>query len=199
MSRGGRNADVLRVAVRIADGALESLIVSHLAAMPEVELTAGDAALMITDEVDAVGLDARVIVLAGADEAMRALEAGAAAVLPPEIGRDALRAALAAVMRGLFVADARAFRQRSAPLPLPAQPPPAACVPDTAAAPELTARELEVLAALAEGASNKEIARRLGISPHTAKFHVASILEKLDATGRTDAVTHAVRLGLIML
>jgi DNA-binding CsgD family transcriptional regulator len=63
----------------------------------------------------------------------------------------------------------------------------------------LTARELEVLALLGEGASNKEIARRLAISVHTAKFHVASILDKLDATGRTDAVAHAVRLGLLML
>jgi DNA-binding CsgD family transcriptional regulator len=64
---------------------------------------------------------------------------------------------------------------------------------------ELTAREREVLAVLAEGASNKTIARRLGISVHTVKYHVASILEKLDATGRTDAVAHAVRLGLILL
>jgi len=63
----------------------------------------------------------------------------------------------------------------------------------------LTARELEVLRLLAEGASNKLIARRLGISFHTAKFHVASIAEKLDATGRTDAVAQAVRLGLILL
>ena len=63
----------------------------------------------------------------------------------------------------------------------------------------LTARELEVLSLLGEGASNKEIARRLAISMHTAKFHVASILEKLDATGRTDAVAHAARLGLLML
>jgi DNA-binding CsgD family transcriptional regulator len=52
---------------------------------------------------------------------------------------------------------------------------------------------------LAEGASNKLIARRLGISFHTAKFHVASIAAKLDATGRTDAVAQAVRLGLILL
>jgi DNA-binding CsgD family transcriptional regulator len=52
---------------------------------------------------------------------------------------------------------------------------------------------------VAEGASNKLIARHLGISVHTAKFHVASIAEKLDATGRTDAVAQAVRLGLIML
>jgi DNA-binding CsgD family transcriptional regulator len=63
----------------------------------------------------------------------------------------------------------------------------------------LTQRELEVLALMAEGASNKAIARRLGISVNTAKFHVSSLLDKLDATGRTDAVAHAARLGVIHL
>ena len=63
----------------------------------------------------------------------------------------------------------------------------------------LTRRELEVLALMAEGASNKGIARRLGISVHTAKFHVGSLLDKLDATGRTDAVAQAVRQGVIHL
>jgi DNA-binding CsgD family transcriptional regulator len=63
----------------------------------------------------------------------------------------------------------------------------------------LTARELEVLALLAEGASNKLIARRLGISTHTAKYHVASLLEKLDAVSRTDAVTNAARIGVLHL
>ena len=63
----------------------------------------------------------------------------------------------------------------------------------------LTRRELEVLALMAEGASNKVIARRLGISVHTAKFHVGSLLDKLDATGRTDAVAQAVRQGVIHL
>jgi DNA-binding CsgD family transcriptional regulator len=63
----------------------------------------------------------------------------------------------------------------------------------------LTARELEVLALLAEGASNKLIARRLGISAHTAKFHVASLLDKLDAVSRTDAVAHAARIGVLHL
>jgi DNA-binding CsgD family transcriptional regulator len=64
---------------------------------------------------------------------------------------------------------------------------------------ELTPRERDVLALMAEGASNKQIARQLGISVHTAKFHVASVLEKLDATGRTDAVAHAARMGVIHL
>jgi DNA-binding CsgD family transcriptional regulator len=63
----------------------------------------------------------------------------------------------------------------------------------------LTPREKDVLLLLAEGASNKAIARQLGISVHTAKFHVSSLLEKFDATGRTDAVAHAARLGVIHL
>ena len=63
----------------------------------------------------------------------------------------------------------------------------------------LTQRELDVLALMAEGASNKMIARRLGISVHTVKFHVGSVLDKLDATGRTDAVAHAARRGVIEL
>jgi DNA-binding CsgD family transcriptional regulator len=64
---------------------------------------------------------------------------------------------------------------------------------------ELTPRERDVLALMAEGASNKTIARKLGISVHTAKFHVGSLLDKLDATGRTDAVAHAARRGVIEL
>jgi DNA-binding CsgD family transcriptional regulator len=64
---------------------------------------------------------------------------------------------------------------------------------------EPTPRERDVLLLMAEGASNKAIARRLGISVHTAKFHVGSLLDKLDATGRTDAVAHAARRGVINL
>ena len=63
----------------------------------------------------------------------------------------------------------------------------------------LTPRELEVLTLLAEGKSNKEIARSLGVSVHTAKFHVGALIDKLDAVGRTDAVAHAARRGVIQL
>jgi DNA-binding CsgD family transcriptional regulator len=63
----------------------------------------------------------------------------------------------------------------------------------------LTPRELEVLTLLAEGMSNKAIARRLGISVHTAKFHVGALIDKFDAIGRTDAVAHAARRGVIQL
>ena len=76
-------------------------------------------------------------------------------------------------------------------------PPQPSARPDPDAA--LTPREREVLELMAEGASNKMIARALGISVHTAKFHVGSVIDKLDATGRTDAVAQAARLGVIRL
>jgi DNA-binding NarL/FixJ family response regulator len=63
----------------------------------------------------------------------------------------------------------------------------------------LTPRELEILEMLAEGMSNRTIAARLGISSQTVKFHVASILAKLGAASRTEAVTFGVRQGLIAL
>ncbi|MBZ5580421.1 MAG: helix-turn-helix transcriptional regulator [Acidobacteriia bacterium] len=71
-----------------------------------------------------------------------------------------------------------------------------------AASPEptgLTPRELEVLRMLAEGAANKNIAWKLGISEHTVKFHVASILGKLHASTRTEAVAIGMRKGMILL
>ena len=58
---------------------------------------------------------------------------------------------------------------------------------------------LEVLTLLAEGMSHKAIARRLGISVHTAKFHVGALIDKFDAVGRTDAVAQAARRGVIHL
>ncbi|RRI03131.1 LuxR family transcriptional regulator [Mesorhizobium tamadayense] len=63
----------------------------------------------------------------------------------------------------------------------------------------LSQREAEVLALLAEGAPNKVIARRLNISVHTAKFHVAAILVKLGAANRTDAIAIAMRQGLVLV
>ncbi|MEO5757184.1 MAG: helix-turn-helix transcriptional regulator [Mesorhizobium sp.] len=70
---------------------------------------------------------------------------------------------------------------------------------DTIARPALSPREAEVLALLAEGAPNKVIARRLNISVHTAKFHVAAILIKLGAANRTDAIAIAMRQGLVLV
>jgi DNA-binding CsgD family transcriptional regulator len=63
----------------------------------------------------------------------------------------------------------------------------------------LTPRETEVIGLLAEGLANKEIAARLSFSTHTAKFHVESILRKLDAANRAEAVKEGIRRGLIGL
>ena len=62
---------------------------------------------------------------------------------------------------------------------------------------EITSRETDVLRMLAEGLVNKDIAARLGISEHTVKFHISSILDKLGASTRTEAVTLGIRSGLI--
>jgi DNA-binding NarL/FixJ family response regulator len=64
---------------------------------------------------------------------------------------------------------------------------------------DLTPREVEVLSLLAEGIPNKAIARRLAISEHTVKFHVGSVLGKLNAASRTEAVRNGARRGLIAL
>jgi DNA-binding CsgD family transcriptional regulator len=61
----------------------------------------------------------------------------------------------------------------------------------------LTAREHDVLALLADGLSNRDIAARLDISEHTVKFHLASIFGKLGASTRTEAVQRGLRLGVI--
>jgi NarL family two-component system response regulator YdfI len=72
-------------------------------------------------------------------------------------------------------------------------------VPEEPDAEPLTARELDVLRMLAEGAANKVIAHRLDISEHTVKFHVGSIMAKLNAGSRTEAVTMGIRRGLVMI
>ena len=74
-----------------------------------------------------------------------------------------------------------------------------ASVPPNLLAEPLTPRELEVLKRMAEGLSNKQIARELAISEHTIKFHVNAILGKLGAQSRTEAVVRATRAGLILL
>ncbi len=63
----------------------------------------------------------------------------------------------------------------------------------------LTPRESEILAALGEGMSNKEVARALGISAHTVKFHLETIFRKLDVTSRAEAVAKGLRQGMIEL
>jgi DNA-binding NarL/FixJ family response regulator len=127
------------------------------------------------------------------DGGMEMLRAGARAVLSPAAGDADVAITVTAAARGLCVLPGDVLRTLQTAGPI------ADDVLRPAGEGPLTARELEVLAAMADGASNKVIARRLGISFHTAKFHVAAILAKLDADSRTEAVTKAAALGLVML
>ncbi|MFN7924923.1 MAG: response regulator transcription factor [Bryobacteraceae bacterium] len=107
-------------------------------------------------------------------------------VLPAEPTSDELAVALDAIRAGLIVLHPDTLRILHA-----------AEVP--AAQTLLTPREVQVLRMMAEGRANKEIAFDLGITEHTVKFHVSSILEKLDADSRTEAVARGIRQGLVFL
>jgi two-component system, NarL family, nitrate/nitrite response regulator NarL len=108
-----------------------------------------------------------------------------AGVLSPDASAEQLDAALRAVAAGLLV--------RSATAPEPRGFAPAEDMP------LLTPREREILSLIGEGLSNKAMARRLGISVHTVKFHLEALFAKLDATSRAEAVAKGLRGGVIEL
>ena len=118
------------------------------------------------------------------------LRAGVRALLPRDAPQDQILAAVEATASGLAAIEPRDLYA----LLLSTAPVPAAAETST-----LTGREVEVLRMIAEGAPNKIIAWKLGFSEHTVKFHVASILGKLGASSRTEAVTLGIRRGLVML
>ena len=134
---------------------------------------------------------ARVPVLAlpwSPEQAREALGAGARGVLSRERLDEQLLPAVQAVALGLLVVDDSFGEALLRPLP----------AADALVEP-LTARETEVLQLLAEGLTNRRLGERLGISEHTAKFHVNAILGKLGARTRGEAIAQAARLGLLLL
>jgi DNA-binding NarL/FixJ family response regulator len=139
------------------------------------------------------------VVIAGEndeEETLDALYAGASAILPRWAESTEIATAIDVGRRGLALLPRHVLeRLLDASSPTSEE----SLRNDGANRVSLTPREHEVLAAMADGASNKVIARRLGISLHTAKFHVAAILAKLDADSRTEAVARAAHLGLVML
>ncbi|HEU4385519.1 MAG TPA: response regulator transcription factor [Anaeromyxobacteraceae bacterium] len=154
---------------------------------PEVavfDVGPGDAS---SDLRDLAGQVPVVALLSAATQAAEALAAGARGAIFRDAPAERLAGALAAAAQGLVVLDAgvAASVVRATPAPDLDEP--------------LTPRELEVLALLAEGLANKAIAARLGISEHTAKFHVNAILGKLGAESRSEAIVRAARLGLVVL
>jgi two-component system nitrate/nitrite response regulator NarL len=141
---------------------------------------------------EALEAEVRVPVLAlatGAELVAELLAAGCRGVVGRQASGARLAAAIQAVALGLVVVDAT-FAEAIVPA--------RSSSPHPVAEP-LTTRESEVLQLLVRGFTNKQIASALRISEHTAKFHVNSILAKLNARGRTDAVVRAARLGLVVL
>ncbi len=138
-----------------------------------------DAAIVLLTEV----CDARAI--------SRLLRSGVRAILSRESDPDDVLSAIYAVYDGLVLLSTATAENLAAvygdqPLEV-----------EDEVSEEITSRETEVLRMLAEGLVNKEIAARLGISEHTVKFHISSILDKLGASTRTEAVTLGIRRGLI--
>ncbi|MDZ4864824.1 MAG: response regulator transcription factor [Gemmatimonadota bacterium] len=174
-----------------------------LAADPEVVLVtdADDAEVTLLDLTEAVANElpagagdlGRTLLLladAGQDRLMNAARARGASVVTDDVSRTQLLLALRTVASGLRVQMARPVprgsesRSRSG-----------AAVPTD----DLTPREREILRLLAEGLANREIAALLGLSDHTVKFHLRAVFTKLGAHSRTEAVSMAVRRGLLML
>jgi DNA-binding NarL/FixJ family response regulator len=146
-----------------------------IAEFQEAGMSAGPPVLVLFDAPEA-------------NAAVRAVQAGVRGVLPSDASAEQIVSALDAVSKGLVVLHpvevtaARPARSEEAQLIEP-----------------LTPREREVLQMLASGLGNKEIAARMRISEHTAKFHVAQILGKLGASSRTEAVAIGMRVGLVLL
>ena len=158
----------------------------------------GEPDVTIADHAGDIG--GPVIALAQAEEAAE-WRIDVRAVLPPDVDATLLGAAITVVAAGLAIAPARGAADPTATGRWAEAFDPADAEEEAREAEgvALTAREREVLALLAAGASNKTIARALGVSVHTAKFHVASLTEKLGASGRLEAVAIALRTGLIMV
>jgi len=188
-----------RVDVAGSAADLESISGQLVDVEPDVVLVeiAADAheELLNAFEDSEIAQEYAVIVLSEqsrADWISKALRAGVRAVLPREVSSEQLRAALEAAAAGLVVVHPS---EVNAVLPAPsAVSSPARELPEP-----LTPREREVLQMISAGLGNKEIAGRLAISEHTVKFHVASILGKLGASTRTEAVSIGIRHGLVLL
>jgi two-component system nitrate/nitrite response regulator NarL len=181
----------------VAEGA--GLRVVGDVAPSEIDEVAGDEADAVAWDVAPRGspdglraLAARLPVVAlvwAEEQAGEALAAGARAVLLRDRLEERLLPAVTAAVAGLLTVDEAVADSVLRPRLAPAQ----------ALVEPLTARELEVVQLLAEGLTNRRIGERLGISEHTAKFHVNSILGKLSASTRSEAVAQAARLGLVLL
>ena len=154
-----------------------------------------DSAEELLETLAATGVTGETAVVVLLDQsapvwARQAVQAGVRGVLSGGANAEQLTVAIEAAANGLFVLHPDEVRPEPAPRTQAAT---------VELSEPLTAREHQVLGMLGAGLGNKEIASRLKISEHTAKFHVASILGKLGASSRTEAVAIGLRRGLILL
>jgi DNA-binding NarL/FixJ family response regulator len=182
----------LRVALRAADpvrrGGLAALVQGAGHVLAEAE---PDVVLLDLDDADAVPAETEAPVVVLSDRASLGRDRQLAGVLPRAVRDAALDAALRAAAAGLLVRS-------------PAPDRPTRATPDGFQPAEeqpglLTPREVEILGLVGEGMSNKEAARRLGISAHTVKFHLEAVFAKLGAGSRAEAVAKGLRGGVIEL
>ena len=165
----------------ISDAKAADVLVVHLgqADDPRSIATLPGAVLVLTD--------------ASGDAPAALLRSGARGVLPIDTADESLVAAIRAAAAGLVVVAPQTVLALG---PVASEARWTSEVHDDS---RLTPRERDVLRLLAAGTGNKSIARKLSISEHTVKFHVASILSKLNVGSRTEAVTEGIRRGLVML
>jgi len=180
------------IRVQIAASAITRAgIESLLRANPEIEVVASGADVVIAEDDPPPGSadSAAALILLSDDPqwTAEALRSGVRAILPRELSAAEMVAAVEAAAAGLVVLHPQDLESM-----LPAAHP-------ARNVEALSPREIEVLGMLAEGIGNKEIAARMRISEHTVKFHVASVMGKLRAGTRTEAVMMGVRMGLIMV
>ena len=174
-------------ALRVRDELRRRALERALPTVPEAEadvlvldLRAGEAV-----PPDAAAFDGALLVLS--DDPAHAADTALAGVLPAAASERQVIAAAMAVAEGLMV-RVPALRE-----------PTGFAARDPAARPLLTPREVEVLALVGQGMSNKAIARRLAISAHTVKYHLEAIFAKLGVRSRAEAVTRGLRLGVHVL
>jgi DNA-binding NarL/FixJ family response regulator len=183
---GGGSASLAEARRRLEDGSVQAVQVVLML----LERGADPPRLALPPDAAA---DAPALVVLGESLphgwAVRAARSGVRAVISRSASADAIAAAVEAAAAGLVVLPSDALAEV-----------PAGTAARSAAPPEpLSAREAQILALLAEGLVNKQIAARLGISRHTVKTHLAALFHKLGVSTRAEAVAAGARAGVILL
>ena len=155
----------------------------------------GDADVLVVELAPGEDLPAagRAALLVLSDDPAHAADASLPGVLPRDASARQIAAAVASLAEGLTI------RLPGSPAPALSAPALSATAASFQTASPLTPREMEILGLIAQGFSNKGIARRLGISAHTVKYHLEAVFAKLAVRSRAEAATQGVRRGLVVL